>query len=224
VLLFAVLAFTELRVAHPLLRPGLLKDRRRVAALVTMAGTYGAMLSMFFVMTQFLEDDLRFGPLATGLAFLPLPMSVFTMSRIMPRLVTRFGQVPWIVTGTVLLTVSFTRLAFLPDGAGYWAGAFPSILLMGLAAGISFMPITSLALTGVEPEHAGSASGLVQTMQQLGGSIGLAVVASAFASHAVAADFLVGARYGFGTAAIIGGLALVAALTLVVRRPQPIAA
>ncbi|MCL2542186.1 MAG: MFS transporter [Nocardioidaceae bacterium] len=215
VALFAVLAATELRVSHPLLRPGLLKDRRRVAALVTMAGMYGAMLSMFFVMTQFLEDDLRFGPLTTGLAFLPLPMSVFALSRVMPRLVARFGQVPWIVAGTIGITAAFVRLAFLPDGAGYWDGAFPSVLVLGLSAGMTFMPITSLVLTGVEPEHAGSASGLLQTMQQLGGSIGLAVVASSFASHAVPTDFLAGARYGFGTAAVIGAMALLAALTLV---------
>jgi MFS family permease len=207
-----------MRVAHPLLRPGLLRNRRRVAALLAMAGMYGAMLSMFFVMVQFLEDDLLYGPLTTGLAFLPLPLSVFTLSRVTPKLVARFGQVPWIVVGTLGITLAFTRLALLPDGAGYWDGAFPSILLMGLSAGLTFMPITSLVLLGVEPEHAGAASGLLQTMQQLGGSVGLAVVASAYAAHQVAADFLAGARYGFGSAAIIGALAFLAALTLLPRR------
>jgi EmrB/QacA subfamily drug resistance transporter len=222
--LVVVLAITETRVAHPLLRPGLLKNHRRVAALLAMAGMYGAMLSMFFVMVQFLEDDLGYGPLQTGLAFLPMPLSIFTLSRVTPRLVARFGQIPWIVVGTLGITIAFTRLAFLPNGSGYWDGAFPSILLLGLSAGITFMPITSLVLLGVEPEHAGSASGLLQTMQQLGGSVGLAIVASTYAAHQVATNFLVGARYSFGAAAIIGGLAFLAALTLVVRRPLAVVA
>ena len=218
-ILAVVLAITETRVAHPLLRPGLLRNRRRIASLVAMAGMFGAMLSMFFVMVQFLEEDLGYGPLTTGLAFLPMPLSIFTLSRITPRLVARFGQVPWIVVGTLGITLAFTRLAFLPDGARYWDGAFPSILLLGLSAGITFMPITSLVLLDVEPEHAGAASGLLQTMQQLGGAVGLAIVASTYAAHQVAANFLAGARYGFGAAAVIGALAFLAALTMLVRRP-----
>ncbi|GAB2973806.1 MFS transporter [Nocardioides montaniterrae] len=219
--LFVVLAVTELRVEHPLLRPGLLRNRRRVAALVAMAAMYGAMLSMFFVMVQFLEDDLLYGPLTTGLAFLPMPLSIFGLSRVTPKLVARFGQAPWIVLGTLGITIAFTRLAVLPDGATYWTGVFPSLLLFGLSFGVTFMPITSLVLTGVEPEHAGAASGLLQTAQQLGGAIGLAIIATTLATHQVPTNFLVGARDAFSAAGILGTLAFLAALTLVVRRPAP---
>jgi EmrB/QacA subfamily drug resistance transporter len=222
--LFVVLAVTELRVEHPLLRPGLLRDRRRVAALVAMAAMYGAMLSMFFVMVQLLEDDLLYGPLTTGLAFLPMPLSIFGLSRVTPRLVARFGASSLVVLGTLGITVAFSRLALLPAGASYWADVFPSLLVFGLSFGITFMPITALVLGGVEPEHAGAASGLLQTMQQLGGAIGLAVIATTLATHQVPTDFLVGARDAFTAAGILGGLAFVAALTLVVRRPQPLAA
>ena len=82
------------------------------------------------------------------------------------------------------------------------------------------MPITALSLRDVEPEHAGAASGLLQTMQQLGGSVGLAVVASVFAANAVDADFLSGARAGFITAATLTAIALASALTVAVRRPR----
>jgi MFS family permease len=85
------------------------------------------------------------------------------------------------------------------------------------------MPITSLVLLDVEPEHAGAASGLLQTMQQLGGSIGLAVIASVFAAHAVPGDFLHGARYAFGAAAALAAIALLSALTLLVRRRSTVA-
>jgi EmrB/QacA subfamily drug resistance transporter len=218
VLLIATLAVTEIRVPHPLLRPALLRNRARVAGLVTMAGMFGGMLSMFFLMVQLLENRLGYDPLAVGFAFLPLPLAVFTMSRFTPRLVARVGQAPLIVLGATGMLLGFLRLANLGPDTGYWDGAFLPLLVTGLSAGVSFMPITSLVLLDVEPEHAGAASGLLQTMQQLGGSIGLAVIASVFAAHAIPGDFLHGARYAFGAAAALAAIALLSALTLVVRR------
>jgi MFS family permease len=218
-LLLVTLAVTETRVAHPLLRPGLLKSRTRIASLVSMAGIYGGMLAAFFLMVQFLEDDLGYGPLKAGLAFLPTPLSVFTMSRIAPRLVELVGAKSLIIVGTLAATLSYLRLTMLDSGSGYWDGAFLPLLVIGLSSGLSFMPITALVLRDVEPEHAGAASGLLQTMQQLGGSVGLAVVASVFAAHAVPGDFLPGARAGFWAAATLTGIAFVAALAQVVRRP-----
>jgi EmrB/QacA subfamily drug resistance transporter len=217
-LLVAVLAMTETRVAHPLLRPALLRNRRRVAGLLAMAGMYGGMLSMFFLMVQLLEGRLGFGPLAAGLAFLPLPVAVFTMSRVTPALVARFGHAPLIVAGTTGMLLGFLRLAYLEPGSGYWDGAFLPLLATGLSAGISFMPITALVLLDVEPVHAGAASGLLQTMQQLGGSVGLAVTASVFAAYAVPGGFLNGAGHAFGAAAALAAIALLGALTLVVPR------
>ncbi len=224
--LLAAFAMTETRVSHPMLRPELLRDRTRVASLVTMAAVYGGMLAMFFIMVQFLEDQLGFGPLQAGLAFLPMPGSIFLLSRITPRLVGRFGQAPLIIAGTAGTTLAFLRLTQLHAGSGYFDGVFPSLLLMGISSGLLFMPITSLVLRGVSHEHAGSASGLLQTMQQLGGSVGLAVVTSVFAAHATPGDFIPGARAGFLAASVLYALALASAITLVLRRRQaaPVAA
>ena len=88
------------------------------------------------------------------------------------------------------------------------------MLLNGLAAGLVFMPITSIVLGGVEPEHAGAASGLLQTMQQLGGAVGLAVIVSVYAAGAVPGEFLPGARAAFLTSAVLALLAVTASLTL----------
>lgn len=217
VLLAAALVVTERRHSHPLLRLGLLRSRTRVATLVTMAALYGGMLATFFLMVQFFEEDRGYGPLQTGLAFLPIPLSVFTMSRITPRLVARFGQPPIIALGTVGVLTSFLLLTRLTEATSYWSGVFPSLLLMGISMGGSFMPITSLALLGVEPEHAGSASGLLQTMQQLGGAVGLAIIASVYADHAVPGDFLAGAHAGLAAAAVIAAIGLVSAATLLAR-------
>jgi MFS family permease len=92
-----------------------------------------------------------------------------------------------------------------------------ALLLTGISAGMTFMPLTTLALRNVEPEHAGSASGLFQTMQQLGGAVGLAIVASIYAAFAIPGDFLTGGRAGFWSATVLSALALVAVVGLVIR-------
>ena len=219
--LIAVLAVTERRVAHPLLRPELLRSPSRVAALAAMAATYGGMLAMFFLMVQYLEDDLHLTPLVTGLAFLPMPLSIFAMSRIVPRLVERFGAVRLVILGAALRVVAFLPLTQLgPDTP--FVIVLVALLLTGISAGMTFMPLTTLALRNVEPEHAGSASGLFQTMQQLGGAVGLAIVASTFAAFAVPGDFLTGGRAGFWSATILSALALAAVVGLVIR-PRKVA-
>ena len=95
------------------------------------------------------------------------------------------------------------------------------MLLNGAAAGLAFMPTTVLILGDVEPEHAGAASGLMQTMQQLGGAVGLAVIASVYAAGAVPGEFLPGAQEAFLTSALFTLVAAVTVLTLV-RRPVPV--
>ncbi|KAA1422072.1 MFS transporter [Nocardioides humilatus] len=216
--LLVTLFIAEARHSHPLLRLGLLRSRTRIATLVTMAGLYGGMLATFFLMVQYFEDYLGYGPLQTGFAFLPIPLSVFTMSRITPRLVARFQQAPIILVGSAGVLASFLWLTRIDADTTYWPGVFPALLVMGLSMGGSFMPITSLALKGVEPEHAGAASGLLQTMQQLGGAVGLAVIASVYASHAEPGDFLAGAHAGLTAAVVIATIALASSLSLIVRR------
>ncbi|HWI42313.1 MAG TPA: MFS transporter [Nocardioides sp.] len=220
VVLLGVLAAAEVRVPHPLLRPALLRSRPRVTALVVMAALYGGMLAMFFVMVQVLEAHLGYGPLKAGFAFLPMPVGIFTMSRFSPRLVALVGRSPLIALGSAGVLAAFVRLTMLDGTSGYWDGVFVSLALIGVSMGITFMPITSLVLSGVEPEHAGSASGLLQTVQQLGGAVGLAVVATTFA-QAADGDFVDSARAAFTAAAVLTAVAFAAALSLVVRRPAP---
>ena len=86
------------------------------------------------------------------------------------------------------------------------------MVLNGLAAGLAFMPTTSIVLGGVEPEHAGAASGLLQTFQQLGGAVGLAVIVSVYAAGSVPGEFLPGAQAAFLTSAIMAALAGIAAV------------
>ena len=215
--LLVVLARTERRHAHPLLRPALLRSRQRIAALVSMAAVYGGMLATFFLTVQLLSHQFGYSPLRSGIAFLPVPLGVFTMSRLAPRLVARIGPAPLIAAGTASVFVAMGLLLGVNASTSYASGVFPSLLLMGLGMGASFMPITVLALNGVEPEHTGAASGLLQTMQQLGGAVGLAVVASVFAGRS-ADGFDSALRAGYGAATVLAALALVGGVTLLARR------
>jgi len=215
--LLIVLAVTERRHPHPLLQPALLRSRQRIAGLVAMAAVYGGMLATFFLTVQLLAHQFHYSPFRSGVAFLPVPIGVFTMSRLAPRLVARIGPAPLIIAGATSVFVAMGLLLRVDAVSGYATGVFPSLLLMGLGMGSSFMPITVLALAGVEPEHTGSASGLLQTMQQLGGAVGLAVVASVFAGHRVD-GFDAALRAGYGAATVLAALALVSGLTLSMRR------
>jgi len=225
--LLVVLARTERRVAHPMLRPELLRDGRRVGALSMMALVVGGQLSMFFLAVQLIEGELGFGPMASGLAFLPLTLGIFGMSRVTPRLLGRVGATPMLLTGAVGLSASFAWLSTVSTADGYLSGVFGPLLLNGLSAGLVFMPITATVLAGVEAEHAGSASGLLQTSQQLGGAIGLAVIVSVYAAGSVPGQFLPGARAAFLTSAGFAATAFGVALLLHVqgrRRSRTLAA
>jgi EmrB/QacA subfamily drug resistance transporter len=215
--LLGVLAATERRHPHPLLRPALLRSRQRVAGLIAMACVYGGMLATFFLTVQLLSHQFDYSPIQSGVAFLPVPLGVFAMSRVAPRLVARIGPAPLIAAGTASVFIAMGLLLGVDASTSYSAGVFPSLLLMGLGMGLSFMPITVLALDGVEPEHTGAASGLLQTMQQLGGAVGLAVVASVFAGRS-AHGFDPALRAGYGAATVLAALALASGLTLLARR------
>ena len=176
---------------------------------------------MFFLAVQYIERDLGFGPMSSGLAFLPLSLGIFAMSRVTPRIMAAVGPLPMIVTGAVGLSASFVWLSTLTASDSYLSGVFGPMLVNGISAGLLFMPVTSIVLGGVEPEHAGAASGLLQTFQQLGGAVGLAVIVSVYAAGSVPGQFLPGARAAFLTSATMAALAGVAGLVALVERRRP---
>jgi len=220
VLLLVALGITERRVAHPLLRPALLRSRQRLGGLAVMALVFGGQLSMFFLAVQFIEHELGFGPMASGLAFLPLTVGIFATSRVTPRIMAAVGPLPMIALGAVGLSASFAWLSTLDAGDSYVSGILGPMVLNGLSAGLAFMPITSTVLGGVEPEHAGAASGLLQTFQQLGGAVGLAVIVSVYAAGSVPGEFLPGAQAAFLTSATMAALAGIAGVAGLYVRPR----
>jgi EmrB/QacA subfamily drug resistance transporter len=219
----ATLAYNERRVAHPMIQPHLLRNRTRVAALAVMALVIGANLSMFFLVVQYVQRVLGFAPLAAGAAFLAFSLGVFVMSRFTPRLIARFGPLPMIVTATAAMTLGYVWLSGVGLDSTYWGAVFGPMVIAGLATGAVFMPITATVLAGVEPEHAGAASGMLQTTQQLGSAVGVAVIVSVYAAGAVPGEFVPGARDAFLTSALFSGIAGLIAATAWYLQRRPVA-
>jgi len=217
--LLALFVRTERVVPHPLLRLGLLRSRRRAGALVVMSLLVGSQFPMFFLLVQYDQSVLGFGPLASGFAFLPLTLAIFAVSRISAPLVGRYGPQRLIAIGTLGMAASFLWLSQLSTSSDYATAILGPMLLSGASAGLAFMPTTVAILSGVEPEHAGAASGLLQTMQQLGGAVGLAVIVSVYASGAVPGEVVPGAEAAFLTSMAFALVAFTIA-TVVMRTPR----
>ena len=220
VALLLLLARTETRHPHPMVQPHLVRSRSRVGALAAMALVIGANLSMFFLVVQYVQRVLGFGPLASGFAFLPFSLGIFAMSRVTPWLITRLGARTMLLVGSAALTVGYAWLSGADTGGTYLGSVLGPMLIAGLATGLMFMPITATVLAGVEPEHAGSASGLLQTTQQLGSAVGVAVIVSVYAAGAVPGQFVPGLQAAFLTSSGFAALALLVS-AVALRTPRP---
>jgi EmrB/QacA subfamily drug resistance transporter len=226
VALLVLFVIAEQRATQPILPLRLLTDPTRTGANVTRGLLYAGGYGMFFFLTQFLQDVRGLSPLATGLAFLPIPLSVFAVSQLTTRvLIPRFPAHRLMLTGLALSAAGMFIDSRLTPGTGYGL-ILPSLLLFGLGNGISFVTLTGAALSGVEPADAGAASGLVNVTQQLGAALGVSILVTVFGaatSHASAATtspavFTHGVDEVFtgATLLLVGAIVLVAT---VVRRP-----
>ncbi|HEY7223030.1 MAG TPA: MFS transporter [Micromonosporaceae bacterium] len=215
--LLAALVLVERRVAHPLLRLELFRSPRRVMSFVAIVGLVGAQFSTFYLTVLYLQGVLHFGPLASGFAFLPLSLSIFGMSRISPRIAARIGMPAMLLVGGIGMTLSFVWLSQLGANASYAGAMLVPFVINGAFASMVFTASTALGLEGVDAAHAGAASGLVQTMQQLGGSIGLAIIASVYVANGHPGEIVPGMRQAFTAAALLATIGVIAALTTVLR-------
>jgi EmrB/QacA subfamily drug resistance transporter len=234
VLLVAFLAI-EARVDQPLLPMELLRHRNRAGAYGGMLLLPAAMFAVLFFLVQFVQNVLGYSAVEAGLAVLPLTLMIFSARWTFPPLVAKFGPRTLLMASAVVITAGLVWLAQLAPDSSY-AFVVGPLLLFGLGTGLAFTSLTVTILAGVPPKDSGVASGLLQAMQQLGGSLGLAILGSVFASAArdAAAGPPVGgsaaemAQHVFteGTAAaLLGAAVFTAALfvvaTFVIRRRPP---
>jgi MFS family permease len=224
-LLLVAFLVIESRAASPLMPLRLFGLRNISVSNVVGVLWAGAMFAWFFLTALYLQLVLGYSPLEVGLAFLPgnLVMGVLSIG-LSAKLVLRFGIKPPLVTGLGLAAVGLLLLARAPVDGSFAVDVLPSMVLLGLGAGMAFNPVLLAAMSDVEPTEAGLASGLVNTSFMMGGALGLAVLASLAAARTdtllAAGDssaealtggyhvaFFVGAIFA-AAAAVIGGLLL----------------
>jgi MFS family permease len=216
--LLAAFLVIEKRARQPVMPLWLLTGRDRAASYLTQLCLTAAMFGSFFFLTQYLQQVLHYGPLRAGAAFLPMVGMQFAVVRLAPRLMARLGARPLVIAGVVLLGTGLLALSRLSAGDGYAAGLLVPFLLMGAGGGLAILPLNATILASVDPEHAGAASGVAQTMLWSGGSLGAAAMVTAYGSAAPGRGFLPGMDAAFTTGAVFAAAALaVAVLVLRVR-------
>jgi EmrB/QacA subfamily drug resistance transporter len=148
------------------------------ANLVEMLMVSG-MFGMFFLGAVYMQRVLGYGPLEVGLAFLPVAVAIGALSLfVAPQMAMRFGPRATLLPGLALMVTGLALFALVPVHADYVRNLFAVMLLIGLGAGLSFPSLTTIAMSGATPEDSGLASGLVNTSLQVGGALGLAVLAT----------------------------------------------
>jgi EmrB/QacA subfamily drug resistance transporter len=188
VVLLAGFALIELRLAHaPLIRFGLFRSRSLSGANIVMFLVGAAFFSMWYFLSLYLQDVLGDSALKTGLAFLPMGVTIMIGAQASSRILPRVGVRPLLQAGTLVAAGGFAWLSAISPHASYWTHVFGPGCLISLALGLLFTPLAAAATADVARSEAGLASGVLNTARQIGGSLGLAVLATIATDRTLAA-------------------------------------
>jgi EmrB/QacA subfamily drug resistance transporter len=200
VVLLSSFLFIESRSKHALLPLRIFSNRDRSAANLIMLCVGTAMFGMFFFLTIFVQTVWGYSPIKTGVAYLPMVLTIMAVAGISAQLVGRIGARPLLIAGSLFAATGMLWLSRITEHSTYAGGLLGPMILTAAGLGMLFMPLTLVALNRVDERDAGVASSLVNTGQQVGGSIGLAILGtvawtvvantarnSAAAAHAAAA-------------------------------------
>ncbi len=215
--------------AKPLLPLRVLRNRNVAGANVIQVLMVAGMFGMFFLGALYLEKVLHYDPLQIGLGFLPVAVGIGGLSLgASAKVNARFGERPVLIAALVMVAAGLALFTRAPVDATYLTDVFPAVTLMGVGAGLGFPAMMTLAMSDATKDDSGVASGLVNTTQQVGGALGLAVLATVSTSHTngLLADgasqleaITSGYRVAFGIAAGLVAVAAVLAVT-VLREPK----
>jgi MFS family permease len=178
-LLMGLFVPVEARTRVPLVPLGIFRARNLTVSNVVMVLIVAGIFGWFFFGALYLQRVLGYSSLQTGLAFLPATLVLGALSySAAAKVVSRFGVKPMLVVGMALLVASLLLFARAPVGGSFLADVLPGMLLLGFGASFAFLTVILASVSGIPERNAGLASGLVNTAQQLGGALGLAVLAS----------------------------------------------
>jgi EmrB/QacA subfamily drug resistance transporter len=217
--LLAAFVAIESRTSHPLMPFSIFRLRTLRGADIVGLLIGMSLFAMFFFLSLYMQQVLGYDALKTGFAYLPLALNIIVSAGVASQLVTRVGFKPTLIVGLVLIAVGLVWFAQVSPTGGYVSDVlFPS-LVTAWGLGLAFVPVTIAAVTGTRPDEAGLASGLINTAQQVGGALGLAIlaaVANARTDNVVASgvhNAKLALTEGFQDAFLVGaGFAILAAV------------
>lgn len=176
--LLIVFAITETRSKQPLVPFRIFKLRALRAANLSMLLFAGGMFSLFFFLSLYMQQVLGYDPLQAGFAYLPLSVGIIVAAGFASQLVTRLGIKPVFMSGLVLVVIGLLWFSQVSPGGSFLADILGPSLLFAVGAGLTFVPATIASVSGVAERDSGLASGLINTSQQIGGALGLAILAT----------------------------------------------
>jgi EmrB/QacA subfamily drug resistance transporter len=225
--LLAFFIWNEARSRHALVPLKFFRIGSVGGANITQLPITAAMFAMFFFITLYVQQILGYSPVMTGLGFLPITFIIGLISSQMPKVIHRFGYKRPLVLAPLFMAGGLYLLSRMSVGGSYWTDVFPGLVLMAFGMGTMFITITIAATSGVPAKESGLASGLLNTSQQIGGALGLAILSGISTSglkdyistHAATADSpkllqANAAVHGFHDALLVGvGFVILASIT-----------
>ena len=174
--LLVFFVINESRVKHPLMPLRILRIRNLWSADLLMLLMAAGLFSVFFFTTLYMQEILGYTPVKTGVSFLVVPVAIAISATNVPRLIKRIGYKPILIVAPLIVSAGLFWVSHLPVHGTFWGNIAPGMILLGLGMGATFVSVTIAATSGVAGHESGLASGLLTTSQQIGGSIGLAVL------------------------------------------------
>ena len=215
----------ELRVRNPLIPLSILRVKGVAVADATQLVASGGFVPMFFFLTLYMQIVLHYSPIQTGLAYLPLTGGFIISSGIASQLFARVGTKPVILAGALIVASGLYWLSRIPVDGSYLADILPGLLVISLGGGGVFVGVTTAANAGVSEDKAGLAAGLLNTGQQIGTALGLAILSALATAHTNSLlrshdTFAQAATHGYGRALLAGAFVVVGGSFITLLAPK----
>jgi EmrB/QacA subfamily drug resistance transporter len=226
--LLGIFALWELRAEAPLMPLGFFRNRTPTGANIVGLMMGASLFAMFFLLSLYMQQVLGYSALKTGVAYLTIALTTIFTAGIAAQLVTRVGVKPILALGMTIATVGLLLFTRVSVGGDYVHDLLPGFLVTAFGLGFSFVPVSIAALQGVKVHDAGLASGLINTSQQIGGALGVAIITAAatartddvFAAGGGRPNALTeGFQRGFLVGAFFSVVGVAAALLVIKRMP-----
>jgi MFS family permease len=220
--LLAAFVFNELRSPNPLLPLAILRVKGLVAADLTQLIAFCGFFSMFFFATLYMQEVLHYSPLKAGIAYLPITAGFAVAGGLASQLVTRIGTRPVVVAGCLVAAAGIYWVSRVPLHGMYLTDILPGFVVLSLGAGSVFVSVTAAANAGVPADKAGLAAGLLNSSQQVGSALGLAILSAVAISHtnnlvASGTSHVVASDEGYHLALLVGSILMAAAALIALR-------